>query len=392
MTELAHRAAAALPELTTTPGARVAGVNEFAVDEVAAALRIARPTALRRLATAMELTERMSATLAALRDGTIHEGQARVICHHTATLLADDADGQRVLRAVEAAVLATAAELTPGELRARVDRVLHRADPAAVNRRHRRAVAERRVELWPQPDGMATLAATLPADVAYTAYRIIDGHARTLGPDDPRGMDARRADCLTDLILDGAGLIGTPGTAADDDATAASRVWRPVTTVVHVTVPITTLLGVDDEPGELAGYGPVPSEMARRIAAGANSRWRRLLTDPTNGTLLDVATTGYRPPPALDRHVRTRDGTCRFPGCRRSAWSGDLDHTVPYPHGPTAADNLTALCRHHHQLKTSGRWRVDREPGAALTWTSPTGHRYRTTPAVLHPAQRRLIS
>ena len=116
-----------------------------------------------------------------------------------------------------------------------------------------------------------------------------------------------------------------------------------------------------------------------------DSVWRRLLTDPASGTLLDYGTTTYRPPAGLDRHVRARDGTCRFPGCRRSAWRCDLDHSVPHPRGPTAECNVAGLCRYHHQQKTSGRWHLTHLPGPILTWTSPTGHSYQTTPAALGP-------
>src|SRR5918995_1916501 len=84
MAELAHCAEQALPESSPTPQARTVAVNEVAVDEAAAALRIARPTAGHRLGVALALTERLPATCAALRSGVIHEAQARVICEHTA--------------------------------------------------------------------------------------------------------------------------------------------------------------------------------------------------------------------------------------------------------------------------------------------------------------------
>jgi predicted restriction endonuclease len=49
---------------------------------------------------------------------------------------------------------------------------------------------------------------------------------------------------------------------------------------------------------------------------------------------------------------------CRWPGCTRSARTCDLDHIVPWPDGPTTADNLIALCRGHHRLKTLGRFSI----------------------------------
>jgi len=149
---------------------------------------------------------------------------------------------------------------------------------------------------------------------------------------------------------------------------------------VHVTVPAGTLLGLTDEPGELAGYGPVPASMARRLAG--TGTWRRILTDPATGAVLDVGRRRYVPPAPLAEHIIVRDRTCRFPGCRQPAWRCDLDHTVPFPYGPTSPANLAAICRHHHRLKHLTGWRVEQPEPGHLTWTSPTGHRYTTGPPV----------
>ncbi len=44
---------------------------------------------------------------------------------------------------------------------------------------------------------------------------------------------------------------------------------------------------------------------------------------------------GYRPSAALAEYVRIRDLFCRFPGCSVPADHCDIDHSVPWPHGPT---------------------------------------------------------
>jgi hypothetical protein len=119
----------------------------------------------------------------------------------------------------------------------------------------------------------------------------------------------------------------------------------------------------------------------RRIAGDAT--WRRLLTDPAGGTVVDYGRTTYRPPADLADLVIARDRTCRFPGCRQPAHRCDLDHQVPYPDGPTAADNLCCLCRAHHRLKHHTPWRVRRLPDGTLEWTSPTGHRHTVKPEPL---------
>jgi hypothetical protein len=92
----------------------------------------------------------------------------------------------------------------------------------------------------------------------------------------------------------------------------------------------------------------------------------------------------YAPSRALADFVRCRDLTCRWPGCDKPAYGCDLDHTVPYPVGPTHASNLKCYCRFHHLLKTFycgvGGWREQQLSDGTLILTSPTGHTYTTKP------------
>src|ERR1051325_9069076 len=93
--------------------------------------------------------------------------------------------------------------------------------------------------------------------------------------------------------------------------------WRGRSTagkpLVQVVVPFDTLTGAAEHPAELVGYGSIPAPLAREIAA--DSVWRRLITDPLSGALLDHGRTTYRPPAALADFVRARDGHCRHPLC-----------------------------------------------------------------------------
>ncbi|WP_229659742.1 HNH endonuclease signature motif containing protein [Tersicoccus solisilvae] len=98
----------------------------------------------------------------------------------------------------------------------------------------------------------------------------------------------------------------------------------------------------------------------------------------------------YRLPRALHRALAIRDVTCRFPGCRRTAESCDVDHVIAWADGGrSTSDNLAHLCRTHHVLKHHSGWSVEAVrgavPGAAsraatLEWTSPAGRRYLTDP------------
>jgi hypothetical protein len=95
----------------------------------------------------------------------------------------------------------------------------------------------------------------------------------------------------------------------------------------------------------------------------------------------------YRPSTALAEFIRCRDQTCRFPGCTRPATLADIDHTIPYPWGPTAASNLACLCRTHHMLKTFWPgWTNRQHPDGTIVWTDPDGQRYTT-----HPGSRLLF-
>jgi hypothetical protein len=88
----------------------------------------------------------------------------------------------------------------------------------------------------------------------------------------------------------------------------------------------------------------------------------------------------------LARFIRCRDITCRFPGCDEPADHCDIDHTIPYPVGPTCASNLGCLCRKHHLLKTFGGWSHRQLPEATMLWISPSGQTYTT-----HPGSRLLF-
>jgi hypothetical protein len=143
-------------------------------------------------------------------------------------------------------------------------------------------------------------------------------------------------------------------------------------------ISIETLLNLRDDPAEIPGLGPIPAEVARTLAA--DGRWTAWITD-ASGTLTATGTHAYTPTRALARHVRAREPHCRMPGCRQPATHCDLDHTTPYPTGPTNAENLGPLCRRHHIQKTHVDWHLEPEepaqfsqhPTPAWRWRTPAG-------------------
>ncbi|KAA8954835.1 HNH endonuclease signature motif containing protein, partial [Mycobacterium sp.] len=120
------------------------------------------------------------------------------------------------------------------------------------------------------------------------------------------------------------------------DCSSAQR--RPGTDVViHVLAEQATLEGDADTPGYLPGFGPLPVTALRGLAVTA--KLKPLLkpsTDPEPG---------YRPSAALAEFVRLRDLTCRFPGCDQPAEVCDIDHTIPFPVGPTHPWKVRFVCR-----------------------------------------------
>jgi hypothetical protein len=85
----------------------------------------------------------------------------------------------------------------------------------------------------------------------------------------------------------------------------------------------------------------------------------------------------YEVPDRFQEQVDLRDHTCVFPWCGRPAAKSDHDHVVAYDSGgTTSSDNIPALCRRHHRLKTHAGWTYTMfEPGSCL-WTSPHGYQF----------------
>ena len=124
-------------------------------------------------------------------------------------------------------------------------------------------------------------------------------------------------------------------------------------------------------PGANGAIVPAPL-LAELLAYGAKVRF---VGAPSPGE------DRYRPSTALQEFVRTRDLTCRFPGCDRPAVAADIDHTVPWPAGATHPANTKCYCRLHHLVKTFWDGWTDRQnPDATITVTTPTGLSYTTKP------------
>jgi hypothetical protein len=286
-------------------------------------------------------------------------------------------------RKVDATVAPLAPELNPAMLRRRLQRTVIQVDPGGAELRHRKARADREVSATAAPDGMADLYARITAPDWMTISTVLDAAARgakAIG--DPRTMAQLRADALVAPFINALRTGVLDGLAP---MPLASLHRRPAQ--ILVTAPASVLMGASQAPADLAGYGPITAGMARDLAADAD--WRRVLTDPDTGTVLDVGRTTHQPPASLVRHLTVRDQHCRFPGCTTPAAACDLDHTVPFPRGTTSSDNLGALCRRHHRMKHQLEGlHVEQDDGAVFCWTTPTGRTYSVPPPDLEPSSR----
>jgi hypothetical protein len=277
--------------------ARLAG-KQYVRDEAAVALRWAPVTTRSRIETARLLIEVLPATFALISAGDLSYLHGLILATEVRRL------DPRLAARVEARVLDRASSQTPGEFRRSVRRAVAALDPRGEEQRHEDAAEQRFVSVRPEPGtGMAWLTGYLPAPDAETIMTAVQGIADTAPADDERSADQKRADALTALAA-----AALTGNAAGAGLPAMSS-WQGRKPHVQVSVALSTLLGLDDQPGELDGHGPIPAALARRVAADPTGTWTRLVTDPL-GRLLDYGRTRYKPPQDLADLITARDRTC----------------------------------------------------------------------------------
>lgn len=358
-------------------------VVDEVLEEVSVALRRSVGTVRRDVALARGLAA-LPATSDALAAGDISPDHAEVI-----TRLADGLPAH--LRPdFEGRVLARAAVATPGETAAFARRLRARLDVVGEEARRQAAARHIEVRIWAEDDGLACLLARLPLADAARVHAALEAGARGVSFDPDQTMGQRRVAALVEALC-GAARVDTGGGAGScaggDVAPSAGPVPAPAL-AVSVVVDAATLLGLDDAPAFL----DLPAEGRVPMAAGALRglladptvpvTLRRLLTDPRTGEVVDRGRTAYRVTDELRDFVMSRDGTCRFPHCTRSARTADIDHAVAWDDsGETSRRNLVSLCRRHHVLKTHGAWStVRRRDDGSVEWRAPDGGRVVTHP------------
>jgi len=374
---LRHRVAAA-QRSETQHGYAMIDAYEQTAAEVAAAMNLSPMAATYLVSAAEALDTRLPKVAALLAEGRTDWRTVRLIISRT-ELITDDELVAKVDRSL-AARIGNWHGWSRQRIVNAVDAAVRTTDPDAARERRVAAEDKRHIGINALGNGMAEVYGTVGAAAATAFDRCLSELAKQVCPSDPRTLDQRRADALAALTQ------GRPLSCACGQPDCATTVVDPARdpggaqVVINVVASDQTVRGDSAQPGYLEGYGVIDAEQVRDLAAAASVLVANPLTSP-------VAALRYQPSAALERAVRCRDLTCRFPGCSRPAVFCDIDHTIPFNHqdptagGLTVWDNLKCLCRQHHRLKTFGGWRDKQLADGTVIWISPTGRTYRTTPA-----------
>jgi hypothetical protein len=377
--------------------------------EVAAALHVSHGMASGQMYLSVALRDRLPNVAALFVEGAISARLVAAIVWRTDLIKDEAALALADKTLAEEAILF--GPLSVAKTDQAIDAIVDRYDPGALRRT--RAAARGRDVVIDSPhsqDGTTNLWGTLYSTDAAMLDRRLTQMAHGVCDDDPRTMAQRRADALgalaagADRLVCGCGNAACPAvvdadqratgvvihvvaeesalTAAPDPHMSGERPARPITP----DTPLSEALAPDPEPdpprdgikppaGRMVTGGAVPAPLLAELIRGGAK------VTPVHHPGDAPAESGYRPSAALERFIRCRDLTCRFPGCDRPAEFCDLDHTVPYPLGLTHPSNLKCLCRKHHLLKTFWTgWSDEQWPDGTILWTAPSGQTYTTRP------------
>jgi Domain of unknown function (DUF222) len=422
----------AIREFATRPGSKTAArrtsaapcpdpaVREFAADELTGPLTMTWQGAAGEIGYARTVAGRLPVCFAALATGRMHPGQLRIIAEESAFL--SDAD----VAIADEMLAGLAPGKTPGQLRSTARRLVLRLDPDSARRRREAARSHAQVRKFAERSGNAGMVAhELPADEALASWQNVEQRALDLrAAGVPGTLQDLRVRAYLDLLQErdirtAAAPSPSPGQHQEGAADHASSPSDPcigpsLAALITITVPLGTVQGLSEEPGNADGFGPLDAETARDLlAAGARNprtRWCITAVAPDGTAAAHACAPGarhgppdpraliysnvirgpchhaqaqrtYRPSRKLRHLVNARNTTCTAPGCSQPAARCDLDHTDPWEHGgPTCACNLAPLCRHHHRCKQAQGWRLEQPEPGVLTWHTPTGRTYTLTP------------
>jgi hypothetical protein len=319
--------------------------------EIRAALRWTRRATDIEMGLAHDLQARLPSVFERFAQGLIDRRRAERLVSHTSHLSVGHA------RQVVDSLLDDAHRWTTGQLVERIRRACLDIDPDTARERYEESHQDRRLVAWSDPDGTVTLSGIGldPVKVAEAKNRI-DRLARELRTGgETRSMDQLRADIVLELLTGNSDL--------------------PRQGSVHLTVDLATLAQLKDHAGDLAGYGPVISDIARQLTRQLGEGvWDWTVVHPDTGMPVGDGTTRRRPTASQVRKVKTKNRTCVAPGCRNPVVDCDIDHTTTWAEtGITDSNDLAALCRHDHCIRHQTGWTYQPLDNGDYLWTSPLG-------------------
>ena len=370
-------------------------IDEFCIPEVATMLSMTCDSVGSYLTDVIELRYRLTNLWARLLGGDVTPWRARVIAQSTVGLTQDAA------AYVDEQTAWCANRVTPSQLTRVVDHARARFMPDALEAEVKAAADRRHVTFTTDQvsfDGTMHLEADLEIpDALGLAQAVKDGAARLAELGSTDTLNGRRATALGDLARHQLAFGFDDDGDRDDSARAGARGQHarpaPATTqiVLHAHLSADAILGADparDQAHAGVALTSYIEQAGTRVLSVEQLRaWCgrpdvQITVKPVLDLHQRLETPGYAPTDRMRDFVIARDRTCVFPWCGRNARHADLDHIVPFDRadpargGPTSTDNLAALCRRHHRLKTSGRWRYEMTDPGVFVWTSPLGHTY----------------
>jgi hypothetical protein len=224
------------------------------------------------------------------------------------------------------------------------------------------------------------------------------------------------------------GNDGGPGNGPAPGRPGGPAGQVPLPALTTITVSAGTLFGWTDAPAEVSGFGLIAPGDARDLIAAASqhprSRWCVTILGTDGEAIAHGCASGphpwsppagnrdgpaqlaeflrqlkitpapiakgtcdhahredrYRPSRRLQHLIRARTTRCPAPGCTAQAIHDEVDHTVPWPAGPTEQGNLSPPCSRHHHAKHGPGWKLEQPEPGVMQWTPPNGRVYTTTP------------
>ena len=315
----------------------------------------------RRLGVARALWFDLPATYAAVLTGGLREQVAELVVSETRHL------DQVTRRRVDAQVMAAGITgMGCQQAAACIRKHAYEADRKGYVERGRTERKHRRVGIRPAPDTMSILTGYLPVEQGAACYAALRQHTDgVVAQGDERTRDQIMADTLVERIT---------GQAQAGDVNLEVQISMPLDALLDPDDPAADLAEADaradmTDPvrparasgsgtANLAGYGPLPADLARDLITNSQGRkwWRRLFTGPT-GNLVGGDPTRRRFDGWLAKLISLRDQTCRDPYC--DAPIRHFDHIHRWSEGGlTTLRNGRGTCARGNLIRELPGWQV----------------------------------